>query len=979
MKIRTNLYLITAILLTSTFLTLCEGVNDIDHEPFSDHLDHLDHLDDFHDINNFDDSNVIHRVELVQHNGDSMTKYATTAHTNQETNNELFPNTIPIIQQSNVPTTFTKVVKQTVIKKSNNDGNNSPKIDLSMKDIYSNNKLKESVIGTVENNGLPSIPSQQASDLQSNIKNIIHTTVTKTTTSGSPSNELNESFNKIHNLNALPSNNIISTMSSENTKYNDRNAGSSSSQSNSMDENSKIKIISTTEDITNGNGFDNSKRISRKPGGSFRRTKTTILKQHNINDSNDRGDLGTSSIGFNREDTSSNNIVSSMTTPLGYNTVTTSTVDRDNNVFNNGIPSRIQQIRFNKLNQLGNSISETGAVQNPGSFVQTKTTIIKNGRAADEIKLDDLNDNKIDYNIGDGMSTSNDIVNSNYIISSDNNGNDKSSGYGYSYGYGYGNGMDSGNHNNDGNYNLISSNHLMDGASSGGYSSYIMSNGYSKGNGKRKKRRKNGSKKTFKGGSLKNVSYGKSQGNGQIRVKNGRNYKNTRSSKNRSGGNSQYYSSTNYVRGGQSKSFSSSASSSDESSMKKKKSCHCNKKRKLKKRDSSESNGSSEGHHGPGRPGSHDLGISMEIQPMQNNGDFIAGVPPQLPPSMGPEPQPNLLFDMMQEQGPDQSLNYSQSDITTVLNRQGEMGSQLINDHQLPNTDISNQYLTYQIPNTGSLYKSDSQQEQYFGSPRLGPGPGPHQGHGPGPHPGHGPGPHPGHGPGPHSGHGPGPHPGHGPGPHPGHGPGPHSGNGPGPHSGPHPGHGPRPRPPPRPWHGPGPQANPFDSRPFIGGEYPKLFEQNLQPPPLQQFPYPYSFISNMGSTTPVFTDIQSGQGDQININTDLPQIQQDIEGTGFNRMDALNSGSMTTSTRSNMIRNTGGGPIMQYFKTIKTTGNIDGNGPLDMQMVQTQSVPPEVDSYGIQSVLDLVQTAMELVLQILPGYTNTFESGINA
>ncbi|XP_029347035.1 uncharacterized protein DDB_G0283357 isoform X2 [Acyrthosiphon pisum] len=775
MKIITNLYLITAILLTSNFLTLCEGVNDIDHEPLSGHLEHLNHLEDFHDINHFDNTNVFHTVELVEYDGDSMTKYATTTHTNQETNNELFPNTIPIIQQSNVPTTFKKVVKQTqTVIKSNNDGNNTPKTDLSMTDIYSNNKLKESVIGTVENIGLPSIPSQQASDVQSNIKNIIHTTVTKTTTSGSPSNELDESFNRILNLNALPSNNIISTVSSANTNYNDRSTGSSSLQSNSMEENSKIKTISTTEDITNGNGF-----------------------------------------------LSSNNIVSSMMTPLGYNAVTTTTVDRDNNVFNKGIPSRIQQIRFNKFNKLGNSISETGALKNSGSFVQTKTTTIKNERAADEIKLDDLNDKKIDYNIDNGMSTSNNIENSNYIISSDNNGNDKSSSYSYGYGYG----MDSGNNNNIGNYNLISSNHLMDGASSGGYSSYIMSNGYSKGIGRGRKRKKSGSKKTYKGGRSKNISYEKSKGNRQIRVKNGRNYENTRSSKNRSGGNSQYYSLTNYVRGGHSKSLSSSASSSDESSMKKKMSCHCNKVRKLNKRDSSESNGSSKEHHGPGN---HDLGISMENQPMQNNGDFVARFPPPLPLSMEREPQPNLLFDMMQEQGPDQSLNYIQSDIATVLNRQGEMESQLINDHQLPSTDISNKYLTYQILNMGTLYKADSQQEQYFGSPRIGPGPGPHSGHGPGPRPGHGHGHIHGHG----HGHGPRHDPGHGPGPHSGHFPG----HGPGPHPGPHPGHGPG----PRPGHGPGPQA---------------------------------------------FTDIQSGQEDQININTDLPQIQQDIEGTGLNRM----------------------------------------------------------------------------------------------
>lgn len=851
-------------------MTLCEGDNDIDHEPFSDHVDNLDDLDNFHNINNFDDNNVMHTVELVQHNGDLMTKYA-TSHINQEKNNELFPNTIPIIQQSNVPTTFTKVVKQTVIKQSNNDGSNSPKTDLSMKDIYSNNKLKENVIGNVENIGLLSTPSQQASDLQGNIKNVIHTTVTKTTTSGSPLNELNESYNRIHNLNILPSNNIISTMNSANTNYNDRISGSNSLQSNSMDENGKIKTISTTGDIIDENGFDNSKRIPRIPVGSFRRMKTTIIKQNNMNDINELGDLGESTIGFNKEDTSSNNIVSSMTTPLEYNTVTTTTFDGDNNVFNKGIPSWRQQKRLNKF---GNSISETGALQNPSSFVQTKTTIIKNERAADEIKLDDLNDNKIDYNIGDGMATSNNFAKSNYIISSDNNDSDKVNGYSYSYGYG--NGMDSGNYNKMYNGNIISSNHLMDGASSDGYSSYIISNGYSKGNGKRKKRKKNGRTKKYKGGSSKNSSYGKSKGNGQIKVKKGRNYENKRSSKSRNGKNSKYYTSTNYVKGVQSKSSSSSESSSNESSMKKKNSCYCDEERKLNKRDSSEKNGSchSKEHHGSG---SHDLGNSMENQPMQNNGNFITGFPPPLPTPIGHTLQPNLLFDMMQGQEPDQSLKYSRSNtrIIKMLNGLGEKRSQLINDNQLPNIDKSNQYLTYQIPNTGLLYKPDSQKEQHFGSTGL----------------------------------------------------------------------------------DRGPPANPFDFRPFIGGDYPKYFEQNLQPLPLSQSLYTfnqdnYPDLSKMGFTTPAFTDIQSAQDNQININTNFPQMQQDIEGTEFNRMDELNSGSMATLTRSKFIRNIDNDPIIQYFKTIKTTENIDENGPPDMQKVQTQTVLPEVDCYGNYIIL---------------------------
>ncbi|XP_015370792.1 PREDICTED: uncharacterized protein DDB_G0287625-like [Diuraphis noxia] len=826
-RIRTNLYLITAILLTSNFLTLCEGDNDIDHEIFSDHLYDLDHLDDLHDINNFDDDKVIHRVELVQHNGDAMNNFASTSHTNKDTNNKLFTNTIPINQKSDVPTAFTKVVKQTVIKQSNNDGNNSPETnDLSMEDIlYSNNKLKENGIGNMNNIILPPIPSQPASDLQGNIKNIIHTTVTKTTTSGSPSSKLNESFNRINNLDAL------STMSSANSNYNAGIAGSTSSQSNSLDENSNRKTISTIENIIDGDGMSTS-----------------------------------------------NNIASSMTNPLGYNTVTTATVDRDSE-FNKGIPSRTQQTNLNKLNSLGNLGSETGALQNPNSIVQTKTTIIKNGRAADDFKLSDSNDKKIDYNVAaDGMSTSNNIGNLNYDIKSSNN-YDNDNGSGYSYSYSFGNGMNVGDYDNIGD--IISSSHLMDGSSSGGYSTYmLLHSGYSKGNGKPKKIKKNGSTEQFKGRRSKNISYGKNKGNRQIRVKNGRNYKNTRSSKNRSGGDSQFNSSNSFTRGGKNRSSSSSSSFSDDSSMKNKESCHCNKGRKLNKRDSSESHESSHSKEHRG-PEINYLGSSMDNHLMQNNGDFVARFPPPLPPSMEREPQSNLLFNRIQGQRPDQSLNLSQ---TTVLDRLEKTRSQLINDQQLPNIDVSNQYLTHQIPNTGSLFKSDSQQRQYLGPPDLGLGLGTEQG--PGIHPGH----------------------------------------------------------------DFGPQANPFDSKPYFVGDYPKYFENNLQSPsppppspPPSQPTHPYSFnldfysdLSKMGSTIPELTDVQSGQGNQINIYNDLPQMQQDIEGSGLNRMEATNSRSMTTRTRS---------PIIQYFKTIKTTENIDGNDASDIRSVQTQSVPPKV--YG--------------------------------
>ncbi|XP_060850366.1 putative uncharacterized protein DDB_G0286901 [Rhopalosiphum padi] len=1005
MKIRTNLYLITAIVLSSNLLTLCEGDSDIDHEPFSDQLDdhlddHLDHIDDLHDLVGPLSTNdkVIHSVELVQHHGDTMTKYATTSHTNQEANNEIFTNTIPTIQQSNMPATFTKVIKKTIIKKSNNDGNNSPETDFSMNDMYSKNILKGNGIGNsmsksqtlsqmdnMENIDLSVMPSQQNSDLQGNIKNIIHTTVTKTTTSGSPSNELNESFSRKYSLDGLPSNHIISTMSSKNSNNNDGTAGSGSLQTNSMEGNSKIKTISMTGDVIDGNGINTSKRISRTPAGSYRRTKTTIIKQHSIDDDDDRSDLDKSTLEFNTE-TSPINIASSLTNPLGYNTVTTTTIDRDNsnnNAFNQGTSSRREQTRLNNFNILGNSVSESGISQNPDSFVQTKTTIIKNERAADGIKLDNLNDNKINFNIDDGISNSNNDINSNYIISSSNNGNDNDADFSYNYGYqkGYGNNLhDNYNGNSFGisenkyNGNIISSNMLDN--------KYVLIPEYSNGKGMKKKRKKKGSNKKYKGGKSKNISHGSRKGNEKSRAQKGRNYKKTRSSKTRNGGSSQYYSSNGYVEGqskslnggssqyyssngyvkgqskslnggssqyyssngyvkGQSKSLSSSDSASDEQFTNTKMPCHCRKGQKLNKRDSSESNqsGNSKEHLGPE---SHYLSNSMDNQQIKNNGDFI-GLPSLLPPFMEREPSQNLIFDMISGQRPDKLFNDGQSGVTTVLNRQGETRSQQIDDHQLPNIDVPNQYLTYQITNMGSLNKPDFKHEQYFGPPDLDLGLGPDKGPGPGPLNGPGPG----RGPGPDGG------------PGPGRGPGPRRGPGPGKDHGPCKGHGPGKGHGPCKGHHKGPgfgkglgqEANLFDSKQFYDGGYQKYFDFDQRPslPSLpSQFPYPYSFnkdnlsdFSKMDLTTPKFMNNQSEKENQINLNTISSQIQQnsDNEGSGFNQMDAVNSRSMSTYNS---------GPIIEFKKTIKTITNIDDNSTPDRHIVRIVSVSPEVDGNNI-------------------------------
>lgn len=898
-------------------MTHCEGDSDIDHDPFSDHLDdHFDHLNDLHDIVGpiSDNDKVIHRVELlVEHNGDMLTKYATTSHTNQETKNEIFPNTITTIQQPNVPASFTKGIKKTVIKQSNNDGNSSPETDLSMNDMYSINKLKENGISNsmsksqtlsqmdhVEDIGLPSLPLQKTSDLQGNIKNIIHTTVTKQTKiAGSPSNELNESFNRKHSLDGLSSNNMISTMSSKKSNFDDETAISGSLQSNSMEGDSNIKKISMTEDMIDGNGINKSQRISRKPVGSFRRTKTTIIKQHSIDDDNDREDLDKSNMEFNTENISSNNIASSITNPLGFNTITTTTIDRgnsNNNAFNQGIPSRREKARFNNFN--GNSVSESGISQNPGSFVQTKTLIIKKGRAADEIKLDDLNGGKIDYGIDSGISNSNNNINSNYILSSSNKDNDDESNFSFNYGYKNGYGSELQN-NYNGNYYGISENKYNGNIMSSdmlGDEYYVLK--YNNGNGKRKKRKKKDSTKKYQGGRSKNVSYGSRKGNGQKRVKNGSNYKSTKSSISKSGGSSRYYSSVSNKKR-ISKSLSSSGSASGKSTGGKK-SCHCKKKQKLNKRDSSESNQNSYSTENFGA-GSHYLSNSIDNQQMENNGDF--------PPFMGREPLPSLMFNMILGQQPGQLLNDGQSDVTTVLNRQGETRSQQIDDHH-------------------SAFMPDFKNGQYFGHLGLDIGSSSGPGLGPGIDIGKGPGK--GHGPGPGKRHGPGPGPGHGPGPS--HGPGRGHGHGPG--------------------KSPGQETNLFDSTSFYNGNF---FDQNQRLPrpfPPSQFPYPYSFnkdnysdFSKMDITTPELMDIQSGQENQVNINTILPQIQQDNEneGPGFNQMGAVNSRSITIHTRSNMIKNINSDPTIEYKKIIETANNIEDNSIPVRHIVQMLSVPPEV------------------------------------
>lgn len=262
---------------------------------------------------NINDKNnkVIHSVEVVNHDGKSITKYETTSHSNHE----LFDDT-PSLQSYAIPgTKYTQVVKKTVIKRINNGRNNSNESNGSKGSIDNENyisrqnKSKEIEIGNsvsksqtvsrqnnLENN---SMPPQHIPDVSNNSNHIRYTTVTKTTTT--TGNEL------------IPSNNIISTSSSN---LNDLTTASLQPVT-IIGEDNKIQTMSKSTQM-HRNDIPRQLMAQKPEEGSYRHVKTTIIRQQNLNDDND---LDEYSNRFNSENSRFSNKNIHIMNPSGHSQV----------------------------------------------------------------------------------------------------------------------------------------------------------------------------------------------------------------------------------------------------------------------------------------------------------------------------------------------------------------------------------------------------------------------------------------------------------------------------------------------------------------------------------------------------------------------------------------------------------------------------------------------------------------------------------
>lgn len=327
----------------------CEGDhdNDIGHElqltePFSDHLDYLDHFDELNDvqlnnhgpmeqfqINALQSSNlgdpilnnnlnkVIQRVEVIHHDGDSVTKYETTSHTDHEESDELFDDPlISSLQSSTTPNAYTKIVKKTVFNR--NGGKNFLESIQPVEITYSNNKLKEveidnsmskpqymSQIDSMKNIEM-SASSQQFTDLPDNLKNTVPTKVANISASDGKSNDLNEPIERKYNVDLIPSNNIKFSTSSSNSNFSGGITGSL--QSRPIEKDGNTNIISKTEIIGKNRSKGRPlKRISRKLGNSSNGKKIITKYQGNKNDGSDSNEY---ELAYNTEQIrSSNNII----------------------------------------------------------------------------------------------------------------------------------------------------------------------------------------------------------------------------------------------------------------------------------------------------------------------------------------------------------------------------------------------------------------------------------------------------------------------------------------------------------------------------------------------------------------------------------------------------------------------------------------------------------------------------------------------
>jgi len=256
--------------------------DDVDH---FDHLEFLDkELDDHHEtmeryfagsLRPVDVGNglkkIISKIEVVRHDGDAITKYETTSHTD---GGELSLTSSG--QPSNGPGAYTKITKKTVIKQANGDENGFGESGGTTKTVgesASKSQTMTSILGgedrrmAANGGGVPSTAD--------GLQNGMRTTITKTVTSESATNGQNGFANGSTRL----LNNIIgpTTSGSSSSNYDDDDdTAAAFSRSTPIVRGGDVDETTTSATIA-GNGFAGDRNDGRQQSvdGSFVRRKAT--------------------------------------------------------------------------------------------------------------------------------------------------------------------------------------------------------------------------------------------------------------------------------------------------------------------------------------------------------------------------------------------------------------------------------------------------------------------------------------------------------------------------------------------------------------------------------------------------------------------------------------------------------------------------------------------------------------------------------
>uniref|UniRef100_A0A2S2QH61 Uncharacterized protein n=1 Tax=Sipha flava TaxID=143950 RepID=A0A2S2QH61_9HEMI len=514
MNAGTSVRVITAILLTQNLLAKCEDNHGIEngqlpfpmdhlhnfehHTGQSDHsysineVDHSDFLDHLNAVgknnpefvsqlqtnmlqsnglsktisNNNNNKNIIRSVEVVHHDGDSLTKYETTHH-----DDDMFDETlIPSLSPSKKPISYTKVVKKMVIKRGGKNGEQSSALGSSqsgneMLDSgnlqiigIDNDMMSESrTVSQVDRAGnvrMPSMSIQQGSKLSDGLQNVVRTTVTKTTTTNErdASNDSGSgSANGVQGLvDSMPSNNIMLTLSPLKSDYN--GITTDSLRSSSIDGDGIFETTSTA--ITDGNDRNGKRRQQIPRNKPFKRMKTTIIKHESIHDDENDDDNNDDHLGdLEKHDNESNaefvrpanNIVVEIE-PMVYSQLKkTTSINGDDFNIGTQIGSdspRKRKNRENKPNSFANSLSQSGTTtqtnhesrssasypglnlsKNHGASRQTQTNTVELQKANDETDYNELNGPMISFNADDKMGQLNGNMDLDNILTTTNQDN----------------------------------------------------------------------------------------------------------------------------------------------------------------------------------------------------------------------------------------------------------------------------------------------------------------------------------------------------------------------------------------------------------------------------------------------------------------------------------------------------------------------------------------------------------------------------